>query len=63
MSADNYQLIAKEKDKYVLYEGCASNDFRSKVGAYNTIEEAIKVSQESYTEYGLSFDLEDKAEK
>lgn len=59
MSADNYELIKKENGKFVLYNGCASNDYKRAVGTYDALEEAIKASEGS--EYGLHFDLgEDK---
>lgn len=59
MSADNYEHISKENGKYVLYYGCASNDWRKKQGTFDNLEDAIKAASED-TEYGLSFNLEEQ---
>lgn len=61
MSADDYEHIKKEDGKFVLYRGCASNDYRRKVAVFDTLEEAIKASRGS--EYGLSFDLDEERGK
>lgn len=61
MSADNYEHIVKEDGKFVLYHGCASNDYRSKSGTFDTLEEAINASEGS--EYGLSFNLEGETDE
>ena len=55
MSADNYELIKKSNGKFILYHGCASNDYRKETGTFDTLEDAINASEGS--EYGLSFDL------
>lgn len=59
MSADNYLLIKKVGKKYRLIYGVASNDYQSEKGEFDSLEKAIKASEDYDTEYGLRFVLED----
>lgn len=52
MSADDYTTVEPRENKYVLFKGCASNDFRSELGEYDTLEEAVRAAPP--TEYGLA---------
>lgn len=61
MSADNYLKIEQQGKGFVLFYGCASNDWRTGKGRFNTLEEAVKeateIQQDEIIEYGLSISL------
>lgn len=58
MSADDYTIITKQDDKFVLSYGCASNDWKKRIGEFDNLEDAIRSAPDS--EYGLSFDLDER---
>ena len=58
MSADDFTMIKKKSKKYIIVYGCASNDYTTEKGTFDTLEDAIKLAQSLHTEYGISFDLD-----
>ena len=58
MSADNYISIRKEGRVFVGYMQCASADkeqYERPMFKADTVERAVRLAQEEYTEYGYHF--------
>ena len=60
MSADNYILVRKEHTQWIGYMQSASSPIfhDRKVFCTDTLEDAIILAQEEYTEYGYKFEVE-----
>lgn len=58
MSADNYITIRKEGRVFVGYmQDCASTEeqYEQPIFKADTVERAVRLAQEEYTEYGYRF--------
>lgn len=63
MSSDNYHLIRKRGNWFYLSMEFASDEAPTPIDpaycrAFATLEEAMRVASEEYTEYGIQYDDE-----